>query len=297
MNSMNASIHPRVFGTALESYPDLASKALDQVRVRVLSGFGLNCEAEGVAAFEMLGVPATRLHAKELIESASGVLEETDVLVFSGGFSFGDHVAAGRILAQRLRTHCGEALARYLDRGGLALGMCNGFQVMVKMGLLPGLDRSPGALAPQQLSLVNNARLGYRNAWVKLGFDPQSPCVFTRGLTEMACPSRHAEGRLLVQDEAQAAKLTELACIPARYVDAQGNSTEAWPDNPNGSSQGWAGLCDPSGRAFGLMPHPEAFLYAENHPHWRRLAREGNKPARGAGLMIFANALRHVLGS
>lgn len=282
-------------GAALPSYADLRSEALGKVRVRVLTGFGLNCEAEGAAAFEMLGVPASVLHAKSLLDDATAILAETDILVFSGGFSYGDHLAAGRVLAQRLRTHAKDAFASYLDRGGLALGMCNGFQVMVKMGLLPGLDRTPSDLAEQQVSLVCNEKLGYRNAWVRLGVEAQSKCLFTRGIQTLDCPSRHAEGQLVFGDRATQARLEAEGCVPLRYIDASGQAAQSWPANPNGSAGAIAGLCDPSGRVFGLMPHPEAFLYPENHPHWRRQLREGKASTPGQGLAIFANALRAVL--
>lgn len=299
MTRIQPARQPVRLGEALAHYPDLPSDALGKVRVRVLSGFGLNCEAEGAAAFEMLGVPATVLHAKTLLDNAAQVLQDTDVLVFSGGFSFGDHLTAGRVLAQRLRAHCQDALARYLDRGGLALGMCNGFQVMVKMGLLPGLGRGAGTLAGQQVSLVSNERLGYRNAWVSLGVDPKSACVFTKGMTRLDCPSRHGEGRLVLQDGLTTQTLLEQGCVPVRYLNDKGGVADQWPQNPNGSPAAIAGLCDPSGRAFGLMPHPEAFLYPENHPHWRRRLREGGSASQastpGAGLEIFANALRAIL--
>lgn len=292
---INPARQPIVLGAALDAYPDLRSPSLEKLRVRVLSGFGLNCEAEGAAAFEMLGVAARVMHAKTLLEDATEILSQTDILVFSGGFSFGDHLAAGRVLAERLRNHCYDAFAAYLDRGGLAMGMCNGFQVMVKMGLLPGLSRKPGTLGEQQVSLVSNARAGYRNAWVTLGMDAESPCLFTRGISRLECPSRHGEGQLIVKDQAMLDALVQSGCVPVRYLDPEGQIATQWPHNPNGSPASIAGLCDPSGQVFGLMPHPEAFLYPENHPHWRRRARTQSEGSFGEGLGIFANALRAAL--
>jgi phosphoribosylformylglycinamidine (FGAM) synthase-like amidotransferase family enzyme len=218
--------------------------------------------------------------------------------VFVGGFSFGDHIGSGRIFANRLRFRLGDRLARFVDDGGLVLGICNGFQTIVKLGLLPALDRRPGeGLAPQQASLVHNDRLGYRDAWVRLGIDPQSPCVFTQGSTgvPLPVPSRHGEGKLVLADAAMRARVEAEHLVPVRYVDADGRPTEAWPDNPNGSVGGMAGLCDATGRVFGLMPHPEAYLYPESHPRWIAQRDQGRLPAVGHGLGILVNGVRAAL--
>lgn len=297
MQTRTCKTHPPKLGSQLANFPDLASKATEKLRVRVLCGVGLNCEAESCAVFEMLGVPATLLHVQDLLQSPADILAHTDLLVFPGGFSFGDHLGAGKVLAERIKRQCREALARYLDRKGLAIGMCNGFQVMVKLGLLPGLDRPAQDLAEQQVSLVSNESLGYRNAWVRLGFSASSPCVFTQGLDTLECPSRHAQGQILLADTPWLSRLERAGCVPVRYVDAQGEVASAFPDNPNGSPRGIAGLCDPSGRVFGLMPHPEAYLYPENHPHWRARQRQGQQQSYGAGLAMFANAVRAALDS
>ena len=152
-------------------------------------------------------------------------------------------------------------------------------------------------LAPQSASLVANERLGYRDAWVRLGFDDASPCVFTRGLggRTLELPSRHGEGKLVFADEALREAIEAAHLIPVRYVDETGAATERWPANPNGSVGGAAGLCDPSGRIFGLMPHPEAYLDPENHPRWRAQAAAGELPPVGLGLHILAGGIRAVL--
>lgn len=264
------------------------------VRVVVLTGYGLNCEDETSFAFSRLGATVHRLHIGDMLDDPSR-LGGANILAFIGGFSFGDHIASGRVLANRLRFRAGDALARFVDGGGLAIGMCNGFQTMVKMGLLPGLDRKPGALGTQTVSLVDNRRLGYWDRWVRLAVAPASPCVFTRGMTTIDVPSRHAEGQVVFRDDAHRARLEEMGCVPVRYVGADGQPTEQWPDNPNGSPGGIAGLCDPSGRIFGLMPHPEAFLYADNHP--RRRPRMGGDAGEGSGQQLFRNGLEAVLGA
>lgn len=294
------------FGKSRAYFEQLGPQRDDAPKALILDGYGLNCEAESAAPFEMLGIVAHTRHIAELLSASKPDLGAYGIIVFPGGFSFGDHVSAGRILANRLRYRFAEDLLGFAERGGLILGMCNGFQVMVKMGLLPnGYAQQDGAgqssaksgpspnLSQMQatVSLVNNAKLGYRNAWVTLGIDPQSPCVFTRGMSRLECPSRHGEGRFVFQSPEQPQRLQSKGQIPLRYLDQKGQPTEAWPHNPNGSAQGAAALCDVSGRIFGLMPHPEAYLYPENHPRWRRFNPGSPQAAYGAGLSLFANAV------
>lgn len=268
------------------------------VKAVVLSGYGLNCEAETAAGLRMAGAQAHVVHVGDLLHDGGAQLDDAHLLVFVGGFSFGDHIASGRVFANRLRFRLGDRLARFVDDGGLVLGICNGFQTLVKLGLLPALDRRPGqGLAPQQASLVHNDRLGYRDAWVRLAIDPRSPCVFTRGSTgvPLQVPSRHGEGKLVFADQATRERLEAQHLVPVRYVDAHGQPTEAWPDNPNGSAGGMAGLCDATGRVFGLMPHPEAYLYPECHPRWIAQADQGRLPPVGHGLGILANGVAAAL--
>ena len=265
------------------------------VRAVVLSGYGLNCEAETAAGIRMTGAQADIVHVGDVLEGNGAVLDGARMLVFVGGFSFGDHIASGRVFANRLRFRLGDRLARFVDDGGLVLGICNGFQTIVKLGLLPAFDREKGqGLAPQQASLVHNDRLGYRNSWVRLAIDPDSPCVFTRGSTgvPLEVPSRHGEGKLIFADEATRERVLSQHLAPVRYVDADGEPTEAWPANPNGSRGGLAGLCDATGRVFGLMPHPEAYLYPECHPRWIAQRDRGVLPPVGQGLGIIANGIR-----
>ncbi len=269
------------------------------MRVLVLTGYGLNCEAETAAGFRMLGANVELVHVGDLIERGASGLVGRHLLAFVGGFSFGDHVSSGRILANRLRYHMGDALQRFVDDGGLVLGICNGFQTLVKLGLLPALDRRPGAgLASQMVSLVRNDRVGYRDAWVTLGADPASPCVFTHGITTLELPSRHGEGKLVFRDETCQRRCFAQHLVALRYLDANGDATEAWPDNPNGSPGGAAALCDTTGRVFGIMPHPDAHLYRENHPDWPHwpddtsMRDHGLRVQGGQGLAVFANGIR-----
>lgn len=270
----------------------------EAVRAIVLQGYGLNCQDETTAALAMLGARVERVHVADLLARGRGALTGVHLVTFVGGFSFGDHIASGRVLANLMRGRLGDDLAHFVDDGGLVLGICNGFQTLVKMGLLPAVGRRPGEpLAPQQATLEHNDRPGFRNAWVKLRIDPQSPCVFTRGqgpaLLEL--PARHGEGKLIV-DPAILETIEREHLVPVRYADGDGHATETWPDNPNGSAAGMAGLCDPTGRVFGLMPHPEAYLYPENHPDWIEQRDAGALPTHGLGLGLFANGLRALVG-
>jgi len=264
------------------------------VRVLVLSGYGLNCEAETAAGFSSAGAQVDTIHLGDVLERGGrAALAGYNILAFVGGFSFGDHIQSGRVYANRLRFRLGDALARFVDDGGLALGICNGFQTLTCLGLLPALHRNPNEiLPPQTAALVHNDKLGYFDTWVRLHVDPKSPCLWTRGLGPiLEMPSRHGEGKLLFRDNALRDDILARHLIPVRYADPNGSPTEAWPDNPNGSPGGAAGLCDPTGRIFGLMPHPERYLDWTLHPFWTRLdpdTRRGPTP----GLMMFQNAVR-----
>jgi phosphoribosylformylglycinamidine synthase len=277
-------------------FPDIDPAQAAEVRVLVLTGYGLNCEAETKAGFTMLGAQSETMHVGDLLEQSGAALDGSHVLAFIGGFSFGDHVSGGCVYANRLRTRLGDAIAKFVDAGGLAIGMCNGFQTMVKLGLLPALGRKQGSgLASQGVSLVSNDRLGYWDTWVRMQADADSPCAFTKRLEFFDLPSRHGEGKLVFKDDAQRAELEQKHLIPVRYVDASGQATEHWPENPNGSPGGAAGLCDESGRLFGLMPHPEAYLYPENHPRWISQRDSGELPAVGLGLHLLANGVRAAI--
>lgn len=256
------------------------------VQALVLTGFGINCELETAHAFERAGAEAQRIHLNDLIEAPER-LDEAQILAIPGGFSFGDDIASGRILANRLRYQLGEALQQFVQDGKLAIGICNGFQVLVKMGLLPLFD---GAMQ-QSVTLTHNDSSRFEDRWVHLAVDAQTKCVWTAGITTLEAPIRHGEGKLIVQDDATLQRLQQQGQVVMRYAHADGApATGAYPANPNGSVDDIAGICDPSGRIFGLMPHPEAFLYGYNHPTWTRQALQHE----GAGLQLFKNAVAHV---
>jgi phosphoribosylformylglycinamidine (FGAM) synthase-like amidotransferase family enzyme len=295
--SDSASVGPTSPGDPWLETPGPVPGAAD-VRVLVLCGYGLNCEAETAAGFRMAGARADIVHVADVLSAGRDALKGVHILAFVGGFSFGDHIASGRVFANRVRYRLGDALARHVDDGGLVIGICNGFQTIVKLGLLPAIDRAPGEpLADQTASLLHNDRRGYRNAWVRLVPDLESPCVFTRGMSgaPLEVPARHGEGKLVFSDDSLATRVNASHLVPLRYADASGVPTETWPDNPNGSPGGAAALCDPTGRVFGLMPHPEAYLYPENHPRFIAQRDAGRLPPVGQGLGVLAAGVRAVV--
>lgn len=243
--------------------------------VLVLRAPGTNCDLETAFAFEQAGARADALHVNAVLESP-GLLRRYQVLCVAGGFSHGDDLSAGQILAVTLRHRLIDELRDFRDRGGLVLGICNGFQVLIKTGLLDNED-SAGVAA----TLTWNTNGRYSADWVRLAVEPHPRCVFLRGIEAIDLPFAHGEGRFVVRDEAALDQLTQAGQLPLRYVEGQ------LAGNPNGSTQAIAGMCDRSGRVFGLMPHPERNIHLTHHPRWTRLSRD-RKPD---GQLIFENAV------
>ena len=256
------------------------------VRVLLPVGFGLNCEDETAQAFRMVGAEVELVHLTDLFAHRHPRrIADYQVLALVGGFSYGDHVAGGLVLATRIRAHLKADLAAFLAAGGRVLGICNGFQALTRLGLLPGPDSGVPDFTPRA-TLTHNERLGYRDAWVRVAPDPRSHSVWTRGVETVELPSRHGEGRFVAESDAALGALDARGQLPFRYVDAAGRMAERWPENPNGSALGVAGVCDASGRLLGLMPHPDAFLYPWHHPDWARRRSEIESREAG-GLAIF----------
>lgn len=253
------------------------------INALILTGFGINCDHETALAFEMAGATARRVHLNDLAADPAR-LEDFQILAIPGGFSFGDDVASGRILANRLRYRLGGPLKDFLGAGKLAIGICNGFQVMVKMGLLPLFDGE----FTQEVTLTHNDSARFDNRWVRLQAVANTRCVWTKGIQSLEVPVRHGEGKFIPRDDAVLQRLRDQGQVVLRYANADGSPAGgAFPANPNGSTDDIAGICDPTGRVFGLMPHPEAFLHRTNHPRWTREAL----PEEGAGLQLFRNAV------
>jgi len=253
------------------------------VRVLVLTGFGINCDRETAHAFDMAGAESIRIHVND-VAAHPDMLERFHILAIPGGFSFGDDVASGKILANRLRYQLGASLEKFVADGKLAIGICNGFQVMVKMGLLP-LDT--GAFE-QRVTLTHNDSSRFEDRWVHLATEAHTPCVWLKDFGQFEVPIRHGEGKFIPLDDATLAGLEARGQIALRYVQACGSPANGvYPANPNGSVGDVAGICDPTGRVFGLMPHPEAFLHRTNHPRWTR--ETVAEPT--AGNLLFKNAV------
>lgn len=264
----------------------------NNVPVLVVTGFGLNCEAETRHAWQLAGAEPSLVHLNDLLDRPAQ-LHDFAALMVGGGFSYGDHMGSGLVFAHRLRHHLREDLEKFVAAGKLVMGVCNGFQILTKLGLLPGLD---GDYFSQKVALMHNDCGAFQNFWVTLRFDPDSPCVFTKGLDRVPLPIRHGEGKVFTTDASVLQRIEDLKCVPCRYVDASGQPTQDYPHNPNGSLNAIAGLCDPTGRVFGLMPHPEAYLFPENHPQWEMQRDRGELPARGLGLKLFENAVACLRG-
>lgn len=252
--------------------------------VCVLRAPGTNCDVETAHAFELAGAAAQRIHVNRLRESPA-TLEAFQILCLPGGFSYGDDIAAGRILGNQLRHHLADALHRFHQRGGLILGICNGFQILMKSGLLLVDDegRSQG-------SLSFNESGKYEDRWVQLRATG-GPCVFFQGIERMYLPVAHAEGKFVCRNDQTLTALQRSGQLALCYAPlkskAQANGHVAYPDNPNGSQAAVAALCDPTGRICGLMPHPERHVDPTQHPQWTRhgLAEVGD------GLKVFQNAV------
>lgn len=267
--------------------------AQPRVRALILSGYGLNCDYETQHAFHLAGAAAEKVHINDLV-SGKVRLDEFHIMAFIGGFAWADDHGAGVILATKLRHHLGDEILRFVESGRFVIGICNGFQALVNLGLLPGFEK--GSLM-RQTALTYNDCGNFRNQWVHLRVQ-ESPCVFTRGINRIDLPIRHAEGKFLASPEVLA-RLQEGRQIVLRYALQDGSPAEGvFPWNPNGSLQDIAGICDPTGRIFGLMPHPEAYNHPTNHPDWtRRLRRvpaaerEALCTGEGAGIRLFKNAV------
>ncbi len=267
-------------------------------KVLVLTGYGLNCDYETAHAFEQAGAEAHRAHINSLIDGAVR-LENYHILVFIGGFGWGDDHGAGVIQAVRFKTHLGQRLFEFIQRGRLVLGICNGFQALVNLGLLPGFDGDYGS---RLVALIHNECGNFRDQWVRLAVNPRSPCLFTKGVEVADFPVRHGEGKLYA-DIRVIERLQQNHQIVLRYTQADGTPAGGrFPDNPNGSVDDIAGICDPTGRVFGLMPHPEAYNDWTNHPDWlrqREAARRAGKPfgvGPTVGGRIFQNAVQFMRG-
>jgi len=253
---------------------------MTEVRTLILRAPGTNCDVESAFAFEKVEAHVDLVHVTELIHRQRP-LSGYQIMVIPGGFTYGDDISAGRILANELRLKLNDEIQRFVDDGRLVLGICNGFQVLVKAGLLPRRTRENS----QMLTIAGNDSGKFECRWVYLHANETSPCVFTRGIDMMYLPVAHAEGKVVIS----AGALKDVS-VALHYADETGDIRAGYPHNPNGSMNNIAGVCDATGRVFALMPHPERFIRWTQHPRWTREARRDH----GDGWRIFLNAVEYA---
>ena len=274
---------------------------MNKVKAIVLTGYGLNCDYETDFSLKLAGADSERVHINELISSGKSgarvTLDSYHILVLGGGFSWADDHGAGVIMASKLRYNIGDQIEEFIREGKLIMGICNGFQALVNLGLLPGFD---GDYQSRKVALTYNDSGNFVDRWVTLSAQEDTVCIFTKGISTLELPVRHGEGKFYAKKEI-IDRLIEKKQVVIRYADEQGRPAQGeWPLNPNGSLYDIAGVCDSTGRIFGIMPHPEAYNHYTNHPDWTRkreeLARMGKEIEKeeGEGITIFRNAVEYI---
>ncbi len=278
---------------------------MNSIKTLILKTAGINCDEELAHAFRLAGADAEIVHINELARGEKSLLDY-DILGFPGGFSYGDDLSAGRVLATEVTAHLLDDLLEFYDRGGPIIGICNGFQILVKARILP----DPGLLktAPESVpsaTLFWNDSGKFEDRWTTLRIEPNTKCVWTRSLPELVeYPVAHAEGKFIPASNDVLDELSSKGQIVFRYCDpANPNACERddvlYPLNPNGSIANIAGICDPTGRVLGLMPHPERFTHPTNHPRWTRLREDASADKSAEkepdGMPLFGSAVEYVM--
>jgi phosphoribosylformylglycinamidine synthase len=255
-------------------------------RILILRAPGTNCDHETAHAFEQAGGQPQLVHINRLLENPP-LCADYQVLCLPGGFSYGDDLAAGRILANQIRHHLRDTIDEFRNADRLVLGICNGFQVLIRSGVVLGNNGAEGE--PATLTWNDSGR--FEDRWVNLVASTDK-CVFLNGIERMYLPIAHAEGKFVARDGEVLQGLTRRGQLALRYCDHDARATDQllpFPVNPNGSDLNVAGLCDESGRVFGLMPHPERHIEPTHHPRWTR----GEGKPGGDGLALFQNAVNY----
>jgi phosphoribosylformylglycinamidine synthase subunit PurQ / glutaminase len=267
------------------------------VKALIVTGYGINCEEEMAAAFDYAGAESTIVHLNDLFLNKVSI-HDFDILNFPGGFSFGDDLGSGKVMANKMKykkINNGKMfftdLQDFLNEGKFIMGVCNGFQFLVKMGLLPNTEKTMN----QEVTLTRNNSAKFEDRWCYLKVNKKSNTPFLKDVDVIKLPVRHGEGKIIIKDQKtlEAIQKADLNCMS--YCGEQGNITSEYPLNPNGSDLNCAAMTDITGHIFGLMPHPEAFLSLYNDPQWpelKRLDREVSE--KGQGLKIFENIVGYI---
>jgi len=250
---------------------------MGRVKTLILRAPGTNCDVEAMFAFQQAGSEVSLVHVNRLIRGEER-LADYQIMCVPGGFTYGDDISAGKVLANELRLKLADDILRFIEEGKLVLGICNGLQVLVKAGFLP----EPSGASEARLTLAANDSGKFECRWVYLGVNKKSPCIFTRGIDRLYLPVANGEGKIVTRGDG----ISDLN-IALYYTDEQGDTGAGYPFNPSGSERNIAGICDSSGRVFALMPHPERHIRGTQHPQWTRLgARQ-----YGDGFQVFKNAV------
>ncbi|MFH1837486.1 MAG: phosphoribosylformylglycinamidine synthase I [Candidatus Omnitrophota bacterium] len=260
---------------------------MKKIKAIILRTAGTNCDKETAYAFEVAGCEAELVHINRLIEKQAS-LDKCHILAIPGGFTYGDDIASGKILANELKFNLKGPLNDFVSKGNLIIGICNGFQVLVKMGLLPNTEKKKEIEIETTLSLNDSGK--FIDKWVYLKKPKDNKCVWTKDLTDVIyLPIAHAEGKFITKDTKVLNALRQNGQIVFRYSDKNGDEGAAG-SNPNGSEDNIAGITDPTGRILGMMPHPERHISYLQHPNWRRMSKKN----MGQGLDIFRTGVKYI---
>jgi phosphoribosylformylglycinamidine synthase len=263
---------------------------MKKVNVLIIRAAGTNCDVETSFAFKLAGANCEQIHIN-LIKKKKNILNNYHIIAIPGGFTYGDDIASGRILANELKYCLKEEISQFIKQGRLIIGICNGFQVLVKSGLLPCIDES----TEQQATLTHNDSGMFEDRWTFLKTQNSNlkiqNCIWTKDLSDIiSLPVAHGEGKFIPLNWAILKKLKNNNQIVFQYCNEHGKP-EGYPYNPNGSVNNIAGICNPTGRILGLMPHPERYVFPYNHPSWQRMKKI---PKYGDGFKIFKNAVEYA---
>ena len=256
-----------------------------KVKVIVLTGYGINAEKELAWAFELAGGDPSIIHLEEIIDNKK-ILDDYQILAFPGGFSFGDHIASGRVFANKVKNNLLEELKNFISRDKLIIGICNGFQIITKLGILPDFENNQ----EQVVSLIENNSGHFEDRWVWIKVESNNS-PWLDGIDRLYLPIRHGEGKFVAKDSTVLDRIIKGGHAALKYFNPDSPDAPGYPFNPNGSVADIAGILNKNGNVFGLMPHPEAYIFKENHPRWTEFSDEINNQL--IGLKIFENGISY----